>query len=108
MGRRGFYENVKIIMAITKKEIEHIAELSRLELSAEEVQKFGGQLDSILEYVGQLNEVVTDGVEPTAQVSGLSNIWRADDIHDWDKAEVEAALNQGEMEERRVKVKRVL
>ncbi len=95
-------------MPITREEIKHIAELSRLELSEEEMTKFGGQLDSILKYISQLNEVDTKNVEPTAQVSGLSDIWRADDVHEWNQEEVETALNQGEREGGQVKVKRVL
>jgi len=95
-------------MAITREEIEHIAQLSRLDLSEEEKNKFGGQLDSILEYINQLNEVDTSKIEPTAQVSGLVDVWRADTVNDWDRSEVENALRQGELEDRQVKVKRVL
>lgn len=95
-------------MPIAREEIKHIAELSRLELSEEEMTKFGGQLDSILKYVGQLDEVDTKKVEPTAQVSGLSDVWRADNVQEWDKAEVEAALNQNEREGGQIRVKRVL
>jgi aspartyl-tRNA(Asn)/glutamyl-tRNA(Gln) amidotransferase subunit C len=95
-------------MSISREEIQHIAELSRLKLSEEEIKKFGGQLDSILQYISQLNEVETKGIEPTAQVSGLSDVWRADDIREWDKAEIVAALNQGEREAGQIKVKRVL
>jgi len=95
-------------MSITREEIKHIAELSRLELSEEEIIKFGGQLDSILKYVSQLKEVDTKKVEPTAQVSGLCDVWRADDVRKWNQNEVEAALNQGKREGGQVKVKRVL
>ncbi|MFA6995571.1 MAG: Asp-tRNA(Asn)/Glu-tRNA(Gln) amidotransferase subunit GatC [Patescibacteria group bacterium] len=95
-------------MAINIKEIEHIAELSRLELNAEEKTKFGAQLDSILNYVEQLNEVNTDNVEPTAQVSGLEDVWRNDSVKNWDREEVEDALSQGKLEGGQIKVKRVL
>ena len=95
-------------MPITREEIKHLAELSRLELSEEEIVKFGVQLDSILKYVSQLNEVDTKKIEETAQVSGLSDIWRADDVHKWNQNEVEVALNQGVREGGQVKVKRVL
>lgn len=95
-------------MSITREEITHIAELSRLELSEEEIVKFGGQLDSILKYIGQLNEVDTKKVEVTAQVSGLSDVWRADEVRQCDKEEIETALNQGVREGGQVKVKRVL
>jgi len=95
-------------MFITNEEIQHIAELSRLELSEEEIKEIGGQLNSILRYVGQLSEVNTKGVEPTAQVGGLSDVWRADDICKWDESEKEAALSQGDREAGQIKVKRVL
>ena len=95
-------------MFITNEEIQHIAELSRLELSEEEIKEIGGQLNSILRYVGQLSEVNTKGVEPTAQVGGLSDVWRADDIYKWDESEKEAALSQGDREAGQIKVKRVL
>ena len=95
-------------MAITREEIEHIAELSRLDLSEDEKEKFGGQLDSILQYVSQLDEVDTTKVEPTAQVSGLVDVWREDKVNEWDREEVEDALRQGELEGGQIKVKRVL
>lgn len=95
-------------MAITREEIDHIAQLSRLDLSEDEKNKFGAQLDSILEYVSQLDEVDTSQVEPTAQVSGLVDVWRADRVKEWDREEVEDALRQGELEGGQIKVKRVL
>lgn len=64
------------------KDVEHIAELSRLKLSSAEKEKFAEQLSQILEYVGQLNEVDTKNVEPTAQVTGLVNVMEEDKIID--------------------------
>jgi len=95
-------------MSITEEEIIHIAELSRLQLSEEEIKKFGSQLDSILKYISQLDEVDTKNLEPTAQVSGLTDVWRADAVKEWDRNEVIEALRQGELEGGQVKVKRVL
>lgn len=43
------------------------------------------QLSSILDYVEQLKEIKTDGVEPTAQVTGLENVMRDDKIEDCEK-----------------------
>lgn len=72
-------------MSITKDEVEHIAHLARLGLTEEEKEKFAQQLSSILDYVEQLKEVDTEGVEPTAQVTGLENIFRSDEIEDSDE-----------------------
>lgn len=65
---------------LTIDQIEHIAKLSKLELSEEEKELYAGQLSSVLEYVGELSEIDTDNVEPTANVTGLSNVWRDDQI----------------------------
>ncbi len=95
-------------MAINKEDIKHIAELSRIKLTAAEEVKFGEQLGSILKYIEKLDEVETKKIEPTAQVSGLVDVLRGDEISDWNRDEVEAALAQGEVEGNQVKVKRVL
>lgn len=95
-------------MKLKKEEIKHIAELSRLELSEEEKNKFGGQLSSILDYVKTLDEADTRGVLPTAFVGNLSDVWRSDDVKPWPQDENDLALSQSETEDGLVKVKRVL
>ena len=50
----------------------------------------------------------TEGVEPTAQVTGLSNVLREDEVENWDNQEKENALNQAPLEDNQIKVKRVL
>ncbi|MBI2645351.1 Asp-tRNA(Asn)/Glu-tRNA(Gln) amidotransferase subunit GatC [Candidatus Uhrbacteria bacterium] len=67
-------------MALTQKDIDHIAQLGRLECSAEERERFTKQLSSILEYVAQLQEADTAGVEYRYQVDGLENIRNADEV----------------------------
>ena len=57
-----------------------VAHLARIELSGAEEEKFAGQLGAVLENFELLNKVDTTGVEPTAQVTGLTNIFRADEI----------------------------
>ncbi|MEK7537244.1 MAG: Asp-tRNA(Asn)/Glu-tRNA(Gln) amidotransferase subunit GatC [Patescibacteria group bacterium] len=59
-------------------EIEHIAKLARLGLSEKEKEKLSQELSGILDYMKKLNEIDTKNVEPTAQVSGLLNIFRSD------------------------------
>ncbi len=67
-------------MALTQKEIEHIALLARLELTDEEKEKFANQLSSVLDYVGQLQEVDTTAVLYEYQVEGLENVMDPDDV----------------------------
>jgi len=63
---------------LTKEEVEHIAKLSKLDLSDEEKELYSEQLSSVLEYVEQLKEVDTNSVKPTSNVTGLSNVFRDD------------------------------
>lgn len=96
-------------MHLSKQEVEHIAKLARLELTEEELEKYGSQLSAVLDYIDQLREVDVTGVEPTAQVTGLVNAWREDQFEEWDESEREAALDLApEVEEHQVKVKRIL
>jgi len=72
-------------MKLTKKEIEHLAKLSRLELSEQEKTLYAEQLSVILNYIEQLNEVNTKEIEETCQVTGLKNVMREDEIIECDK-----------------------
>ncbi len=67
-------------MALTQKEIEHIALLARLELTGEEKEKFANQLSSILDYVQQLQQVDTTDVSSGYQVEGLENVMDEDAV----------------------------
>ena len=63
---------------ITRDEVERVAFLARLSLSDEEAQRLAGELDTILEYVETLNELDTDGVEPTSHPIALATPLRED------------------------------
>lgn len=65
-------------MKISDKEIEHIALLSRLEISEEEKKIFAEQLSTILDYIDKLNELDTHDIEPTSHVIPLNNVMRED------------------------------
>jgi aspartyl-tRNA(Asn)/glutamyl-tRNA(Gln) amidotransferase subunit C len=58
---------------VTVKDVERVAELAHLELKPEETPRMLGDLNAILDYVAELNELDTTGVEPLAQVSELKN-----------------------------------
>ncbi len=65
-------------MKITRLEVEQVARLSRLALKETELEALTGQLDAILGYVDQLNELNTDGILPTAHAVPMENAFRAD------------------------------
>ena len=78
---------------LTKDEVLHVAKLAGLNLSDAEIKKFPPQLSSIVDFISQLNKVDTKGVEPTAQVTGLENIFRKDEVNSSNILSNDAALS---------------
>ena len=66
---------------IQPNDVQRLAELARLALTDEELDRFARELGAILGYVEQLKEVDVTDVEPTSQVTGLQNVLR-DDVSD--------------------------
>jgi aspartyl-tRNA(Asn)/glutamyl-tRNA(Gln) amidotransferase subunit C len=66
-------------MAISRKEVAHVARLARLALSEEEVALFEEQLSRILEHAQRVTALDTEGVEPTSHPVPLRNVFRADE-----------------------------
>lgn len=96
-------------MAVSKKDVQHIARLARIELTPEEEQKFAGDLSAILKFVEKLNEVNTENVEPTTGGTTLENAMRLDEQVDKNLEGNQAELLEAvpEKKERWVKVKAV-
>lgn len=63
---------------ITKEQVKHVAKLARLSLTEEEVELYTKQLSKILDYIDQLSEVNTNGVEPMTQPIPMVNVMRED------------------------------
>lgn len=64
--------------ALTRRDVEHVAQLARLGLTDEEVSTLEGQLNHILEQYEALSRLDTDAIAPTAQTIELENILRDD------------------------------
>jgi aspartyl-tRNA(Asn)/glutamyl-tRNA(Gln) amidotransferase subunit C len=93
-------------MALSKDDIKYCAKLARIELTAEEEDKFFNQLSSILGYCEKLNELDLESVEPIYQVTGQTNIFREDVITNPSRAE-DMLRNAPEREGDFIKVKNV-
>ena len=65
-------------MKITKEEVLYVARLARLDLEADAIDKFAGQIDEILDYIEKLNQVDTEGVKATSHAISLTNAFRED------------------------------
>lgn len=83
-----------------------VAQLARIELSSEEETKFAGQLGAVLSNFELLNKVDTKDIEATAQVTGLTNVFRADEVKNLSGKESRDELlsNAAEIENGSIKV----
>ena len=65
-------------MSITRDEVAHLAMLSRLALSDDELERFAGQLDVIISAVARVQEVAAAGIPPMTHAAELANVFRED------------------------------
>lgn len=92
---------------ITKENVKHVAHLARLSFGEEELETFTQQLDDIIGFAEQLNELDTENVEPTTHVLELSNVLR-DDVTQESLTREEALKNAPKKQNGQVKVPSVL
>ncbi len=93
---------------LTRDDVLKLASLSRLKLSEDEITKFQSELSEILGYVEMLDKVDTSGLEPTYQVTGLSNVTRKDEIKQYQAQPAELLKNAPAVLDGQFKVKKVL
>lgn len=67
-------------MEVTQEVVEHLAELSNFQFSPQEATKLQQDLQAIVAYISQLNQLDTTNVTPTFQVFEMENVWRSDEI----------------------------
>lgn len=93
---------------LSRDEVLKLAQLARLKLSNEEIDQFKDEISAILGYVEQLQSVKLDDVEPTFQVTGLTNVMRSDEIIDYNITPEELLKNAPAKENGHIKVNRML
>lgn len=94
-------------MKLTLEEVQHIAELARLELTPEEEERYRQQLSAILDYAARLQQLDTTGIAPTASVLPPRSVLRVDKIEPG--LSTEAVLrNAPEVEQNQFRVPPVL
>jgi len=93
---------------ISHDDVQHLAQLSSLQLTDDEVTALQVDLENIVGYIQQLDELDTTGIEPTYQVTDLENVWRDDVVDNYgvDKAKLLALAPAAEAEQ--IKVPKVL
>lgn len=68
---------------ITKDQVKHVAHLARLAITDDEAEKLTEELTAIIGFAKQLNELDTEGVEPTTHVLDMKNVMRKDEPKPW-------------------------
>jgi aspartyl-tRNA(Asn)/glutamyl-tRNA(Gln) amidotransferase subunit C len=93
--------------AITREEVAHLARLSRLAVTEQELDQFAGQLDVILQSVARVGEVAADDIPPTSHSVPLTNVYR-DDVPRPSLTHEEALSGAHDAFEGRFRVPRIL
>lgn len=73
--------------SISKETIEYVGILAKLELTDEEKEQAGRDMERMLDYIDKLNELDTEGVEPMSHVFAVSNVFREDEVENGDDRE---------------------
>ena len=95
-------------MDIKREDILHLAELSELSLSEEEIVSLGKDLQGIIGYISQIGELDTTDIEPTYQVFEMENVWRADEVLPQDADREQLLALTKETKDNQIKVPKVL
>ncbi len=93
---------------LSRDDVLKLAALARISLSDDEVDAFADELSAILGYVEQLGSVDVTGLEPTNQVTGLTNVMRPDEVIDYGYAPGKLLENVPAVEKNQLKVKRMI
>ena len=75
-----FQLNPALHMSVSRDDVRHVAQLARLDFSAEEEAQMADELSRILDYVDKLDELDTSGVPPMSHVLDVTNVFRPDAV----------------------------
>ncbi len=95
-------------MSITREDVLHLAELSNISLDDAQIEPLIKDLDNIVNYFSQLDELNTENVEPTYQCFDMQNVWREDNIEEFEANREDLLALTVESEDNQIKVPKVL
>lgn len=95
-------------MEINCETIKHLANLSDFALNEKETEALANDLQNIIKYISQLDELNTEDVEPTYQVFEMDNVWRDDEILPQEASREDLLALTKEEKDNQIKVPRVL
>ena len=95
-------------MEVDVDTIKHLADLSNFSLDEAEANRLSGDLKNIISYISELDNLDTDGVEPTYQVFEMENVWREDEVLPQDATRADLLAMTKEEKDNQIKVPKVL
>ena len=95
-------------MSITREDVLHLAELSNISLDDAQIEPLIKDLDNIVNYFSQLDELNTENVEPTYQCFDMQNVWREDIVEEFEANREDLLALTVESEDNQIKVPKVL
>lgn len=95
-------------MEVSKKELLHIADLAKIKISDEEVDSYLSNLQDILNFANIINKVDTSSLNETMGISENVNVFRKDEVKNFDNKENMLKQNPEELEENMIKIPKVL
>lgn len=93
---------------LSEADVLKLAKLARLHLDDKAIPKYQKEISAILDYVEQLQTVDVDDLEPTYQVTGLTNVMRPDRVKDYGVSPEELLKNAPATQDGHIKVRRVI
>ena len=93
---------------ISHDDVQYLAQLSNVQLADDEIAPLQADLENIVGYIKQLDELDTTGVEPTYQVTDLENVWRTDEVDTYGLGRDDLIRLAPQQEANQIKVPKVL
>lgn len=93
---------------LSRDDVLKLARLARLSLTDNEIDEYGRELNEILQYVEQLQSIDIEGLEPTSQVTGLTNVTRKDEVRSYGYEPTELLKNVPQVQDAQIKVRRMI
>lgn len=105
---QGAFAILVAMANMTRDDVLKLAKLARLSLTDDELNEYAKEFTEILQYVEQLQAIDVSGLEPTNQVTGLTNVTRADKEIDYGYEAKQLLENVPAVEDHQIKVKRMI
>lgn len=93
---------------LSRDDVLKLARLARLALTDDEIDEFRSEMEKVLDYVAMLQDVDVSGLQPTTQVTGLTNVMRDDQVKDYGVSREDLLAVVPKHQDDQVKVQRMV